>query len=76
MLKECIHRGDDRLVLLHIGGEYAVVDVRGCVFEFVNSTEYEMATLHVSGSGVVSAARDVKVGDELLWAYEGDDFVC
>lgn len=71
-------RGESRLVLLSVGKRresgWAVVDVRGSVFEWMNSSESEETeSVHVSQRGWVSATRDLGAGAELLWFY-GDSF--
>lgn len=72
---------DERLVLLRNGvcvssdgvrgSSWAVVDVRGSVFEFANcSSSEESANMHVGESGRVSVECDVEPGTELVWWYD------
>lgn len=72
---------DERLVLLRNsvcgsgdgvrGSSWAVVDVRGSVFEFANcSSSEESANMHVGESGRVSVECDVESGTELVWWYD------
>ena len=64
-------QADDRLVLLRGGRKrWAVVDVRGSVFEWANcSVDEESQNLHVSEHGWVTTERDVEAGTELVWWY-------
>lgn len=64
-------QGSDRVMLLHDGPRTrAVVDVRGCVFEWANDAADEAsATLHVGERGAVETARAVRAGEELRWWY-------
>lgn len=61
-----VARAGTRSVLLRHARAWAVVDVRGSPFEFVNKAE---DVLHVSECGAVECARDVAAGEELVWDY-------
>lgn len=70
-----VRHADDRSVMLTDNGSYHVVDVRGCVFEFMNSARNRYdANVHVRADGQCEiVGGDVVCGDELLWWY-GDSF--
>jgi hypothetical protein len=69
-----VARGDDRSLLLRHNGVWAVVDVRGSVFEWANGARSEgEANVHVGEHGWVEMRTDVEVGGELVWWY-GDAF--
>lgn len=57
-------------MLLRHHTSWAVVDVRGSVFEYANCSESETdANLHVSESGIVQVSTHVMPGEELVWWY-------
>jgi hypothetical protein len=64
-----LEQADDRLVMLRVGGQWAIVDVRGSVFEFANHADSECANLHVTSTGIVELQTDVTKFEELTWWY-------
>ena len=77
--EECVEaarpRASDRLVALQthaaLGRCWALVDVRGCVFEWSNHAceDDDACNVSVSPSGAVTTTRDVERGEELRWDY-------
>ena len=60
---------DDRLIMLRLDGQWAIVDTRGSVFEFANHAEEGDAVLHVTEAGFVELKANVKQSTELTWYY-------
>lgn len=66
----------DRLILLRVARETRVVDVTGCVFEWLNhaASDSELCNVSVSPAGVVTTVREVGRGEELRWDYNDPSF--
>lgn len=61
---------DDRLIMLRLDNQWAIVDARGSVFEFANhAAEEEGAVLHITEGGAVELQADVTRSTELTWCY-------
>ena len=75
---ECLERGkekgSDRVIVLQGGGIHQLVDVHGCVFEYMNHAEGDACNVHVYPGGSVRLERDVVEGEELLFDYGGVGF--
>lgn len=65
----------DRLALLRDAGEWCLVDMRGCVFEWSNCCEDSGdAPMRVTEGGWVETTRHVSSGEELVWDYDRASF--
>jgi len=59
-----------RLILVRYARMWHVIDVRGSVFEWANSSDTEEgANMHVSRAGWCEAMCDIAAGDEVVWWY-------